>query len=359
MTDLTQLLTELKLPEERHEDILAFSALGLGPEVQEQSPWYITAMIGGSAWISAMFFLSFLFSVIDEYPFITGAVLMGIAAGINRQEVKKGVFLDQLSTVIGLTGFTAMVSSLWEDNLFWFLIPVGLAVFMLHTGRFHRFVTVIVSLVSFELLLRDAVSFGGQITMQDHIYHTIATLLFLIMVGAVYAIWRHETTLVADNLEQLMRPLALGLVITVSISFVMQYALSFERSELVIYGRLAGIGTLLILLLLIYQLAKDVHLDHKTIYILMAATLLLFIFPAWHMPGMVWGIILLLLSWHRQDRLLFGMSAIIFVSFIILFYYDLDMSLLNKSYLLAFTGAAMLAVRAGWSRLIPQTEVQL
>ncbi|MEM8863684.1 MAG: DUF4401 domain-containing protein, partial [Chloroflexota bacterium] len=51
--------------------------------------------------------------------------------------------------------------------------------------------------------------------------------------------------------------------------------------------------------------------------------------------------LLLVLSWQRKDRLLLGISILALAGFLSWFYYDLQISLLYKSYILFLSGVAM------------------
>ncbi|MFT5194834.1 MAG: putative membrane protein [Cellvibrionaceae bacterium] len=360
MNELTELLNHLKFSEERQSTINQFLAVQDPADSEDDDvPWFMTALIGGSAWIAAILFIIFIFLPLGDSPFIAGLIPLAIAIGMNRF-LKKTVFLEQLSLALGMTGQMIWVSELADgrsNGFFWLLPIIGIVLFIAHTGQFHRFFTTVVHLIVFEFQLKDLGGYSEQFAFQDHIFYTIATLIFIGSVAAVCVIWFYETTYIAKKQTQYARPLGFGLIITSAVSILFQRFGFAEGLHHAIYIHITSLATLGILLVLVYQLA--LKNDSNPIFWLVI-TAVLFIFPAWQTPGLIWAIIMLLLSWYRQDLLLLGIGVLATAGFLILFYYDLDITLLNKSYVLIFTGVAMLAVRFGWEKLTPNhSEVRL
>jgi uncharacterized membrane protein len=62
-------------------------------------------------------------------------------------------------------------------------------------------------------------------------------------------------------------------------------------------------------------------------------------------PGVLAAIGLLVLGHARRDALLLAMGTAFFPIFIVVFYYEMEVSLLAKSYILMASGAVLLAAR--------------
>jgi hypothetical protein len=73
-------------------------------------------------------------------------------------------------------------------------------------------------------------------------------------------------------------------------------------------------------------------------------------------PGVLAAVGLLVLGYARRDALLLAMGTAFFPSFIVVFYYEMETTLLVKSYTLMASGAVLLAARwflkqRGWAKL--------
>jgi hypothetical protein len=73
-------------------------------------------------------------------------------------------------------------------------------------------------------------------------------------------------------------------------------------------------------------------------------------------PGVLAALGLLVLGYARRDALLLAMGTAFFPAFIVVFYYEMETSLLTKSYVLLASGAVLLAARwflnsRGWNKL--------
>jgi uncharacterized membrane protein len=68
--------------------------------------------------------------------------------------------------------------------------------------------------------------------------------------------------------------------------------------------------------------------------------------PALLTPGILAAVIMLVLAFQRNNRLLLGLGAAGLVVFLIAFYYHLEVTLLVKSLMLLGTGLLLLGLRA-------------
>ena len=356
MTDITQLLDTLQFSEERQENIQSF--LNRSASAEEDVPWFMTALTGGSAWIAAILFIIFLFLPFGDTPFIAGLLPLAAAVGINRL-LKRSVFWEQLSLALGMAGQIIWAFEIFDnsdDFLFWLLPLIGIIVYFAHEGKFHRFFTVGFNLILFEFNLRGSYGLFSGFNSDESLYQILGTLLFLLVASGVCWVWLSSTKFQFMKTDWGVRSLGFGLIASTFFSLIYQRVLLEDATLPLIYSQAVGLCVLAILAVIVYLIANE-HSEHAVIWV--AIMLFVLAFPTWQTPGLVWAIALLLLSWQKQDALLLGISIIATAGFLILFYYDLEISLLNKSYVLVSTGLAMLAIRFGWAKLIPQgLEVQ-
>jgi uncharacterized membrane protein len=78
----------------------------------------------------------------------------------------------------------------------------------------------------------------------------------------------------------------------------------------------------------------------------MAATPLLLALVTLSTPGIIAAVALFVLGFDRRNRVLIALGIAFLVKFLALYYYSLDMTLLEKSIVLAASGLVLLAARA-------------
>lgn len=62
-------------------------------------------------------------------------------------------------------------------------------------------------------------------------------------------------------------------------------------------------------------------------------------------PGIIAALYMLAVGFHRANRIIVGISITFLVVFLSGFYYNLDITLINKSYILLGTGALLIVLR--------------
>lgn len=74
------------------------------------------------------------------------------------------------------------------------------------------------------------------------------------------------------------------------------------------------------------------------------AGVLLLVLPLWFAPALTGSILIVLLGFRTADRTAFALGILAFLYFTVQYYYDLDMSLLKKSYVMMSTGGLFLGL---------------
>jgi uncharacterized membrane protein len=78
--------------------------------------------------------------------------------------------------------------------------------------------------------------------------------------------------------------------------------------------------------------------------------------PAHQTPGILAAIIVLTVGFWRGNLLLMGLATAFLAGFLTAYYYNLDFTLLVKSFILMGTGVLLLALRLAWLRLVVTNE---
>lgn len=309
-----------------------------GANDAESSPWYVKALVGIAAWIAA-FFLAAFFGVaglIDSTAsmLIWGAVLT-VAAMVLKWLTRRSIFWGQLAFAVVLAGQGLLIGGFagqGRDTTTIALFVAGLEVviFALYPDALHRLLSLLA--ITGALLV---------ILYEWEMPELIHGLTLLLAVGAV-AVWQQEFRLLASRWSPIRTPLGYGL----SLALFGLCLLSLLHEYGATQWWLSAAGLALLLLYLAFILLREVErplLSPVGLWALGAVALLLI--PAYQTPGILAAVIVLLLGYWRNNVLLLGLATVFLLFFLSAYYYNLEITLLNKSYILMGTGVVLLLLR--------------
>lgn len=325
-----------------------------------RSPWFIRALLGGSAWIASLLVLSFIFGFMrinSKEAMIVSGTLMCIAGIIFSRGSIKNEFLNQSLLAISLAGQILFIFGL-EKILGWGLrseFNLYLAVFIfeailiaLNKNFFHRFVSTLISIIALWLLIYKMKIPNGM------------DILIILLTIATIFIWFTETIWTCRGQAKLYRPV--GYAIVISVLFTLVFPLRFSFIQL--YGNewgwmISKIGIIIATLLLTYMILHHYKLEKNTkISSIVFGSVLLIAIPSWQAPGILVAIMVLILGFYRGNRILIGLALPALAFYLSAYYYILQTTLLVKSLYLISAGAAMLIVRYGLLHYFwPEKEV--
>ncbi|MBX3712366.1 MAG: DUF4401 domain-containing protein [Lysobacter sp.] len=323
---------------------------GDAPDIDDDTPWYLAALIGVSAWIAALFFHGFFLALFDGLH-NEPALALPIGAGccavawLLLRVARGRDFIEQFAIATSLVGQLLIGAAFFEwgerpgGDDHWRLAWLGVgsvAAAMYAIGRLpmHRFLCGVI--VAVALL---AVCLVGD----DATKHFAIPLL----AWAMFAAWWRSAG--HDRLAVALPPLAwaLGLVLLFSTWFV-------ARAGGLFTGRVEQARDLLLvadalvvplLPLCAYWLAaRQPALDAR-------GRLFAFVFAAgfalllWRAPGVSIGITLALIGFALYRPALLAVGLLGTAAYLFDYYYHLQLTLLEKSGWLAAAGVAVLAVR--------------
>jgi uncharacterized membrane protein len=250
--------------------------------------------------------------------------------------------------VISLTGqifFMMGVSNLSDSTVVVALAMIVLEVLLIgfYHDLLHRFLSTLFIIGALVVLL-------WEIELQEGI-HGLITLL---AAGTLWLSMR-EVLWITKKLDQFSRPIAFGLVF----GLFGLLLLSFFGNPEVKYWWLSALGLWLVLLGQEYLILRSYEIapSESTAAGLFGGTLLLLI-PSFQTPGILGALIVLLLGFQRGSRLLMGLATIFLTVFIMNFYYELELTLLVKSFVLMGTGLLIFGLRYGLLYQFSKEEAQ-
>lgn len=323
----------------------------------DNSPWYIKGLVGIAAWIAALFIGVFLgltgWWAIPNAMLQLGIILT-VGAIVLKRLLPRSIFWGQLTFAAILTGQGLLISDFYwrsfSDELTWFgfitvvdvwykgmgatalfVIVLELFIFALYPDALHRMLSIFAITTAVLVLI--------YIHEQPDWIHGVT---FVLALGAVLS-WQQELRLLASRWHPFRAPLGYGLAL--ALFGVCLFSLD-DLSLLPTQWWLSAVGFTILLLYLVFTLLQELGrpiVSPVGLWALGAVALLLI--PAYQTPGILAAIIVLLLSHWRHNGLLMGLATVFLLFFLGVYYYYLDITLLNKSYILMGTGAILLVLR--------------
>lgn len=298
------------------------------------APWYIKTLIGVGAWFGALFFLFFLWAsqlfVFDQpgTTMIWGIIFIGTAVGVNYAGKSKNVFLEQLALALSTAGHILV---LWAAHRYGgtrliFLISLLLCVLLyrLYRSSIHRFFSCI-------LVIGTAISY----ILNSGSHHWLHVLLFLEIAAVGFL-------LAKKWYSKEWRPIGYALVMAVPLMFSM---LLLPRDEIYTPWWPSNIILIFALVWLYIRISKTPGNQTTRIEPLVLAVIVTILLGAISSPGILAAAGLLVLGYHLRDKALTGLGLTFLPLYIVLFYYNLNMTLDVKSWILAGSGVVLLGLR--------------
>ena len=315
------------------------------------TPWYIRGLIGLGGWFAALFFIGFLAvaEIITEEvgAIIVGAIFCAVAVGL-KWKLRASIFTGQLALAISLAGQILFIGGLGIkiDNLLLTLLVVILfesLLIALYPDKLHRFLsTLIICGAAFWLVI------DLEIEEASH-------LLVILLAGGTVFLWMYQSRWATHPLlAPLYRPVGYALPIALFGFLIFSFTDELEIE----WWWLSAAGLLAVLLTLEYLiLSQPDFKQHANIMPWVLAGTTLLIIPALETPGILAALIVLLLGYHRGNRLLLGLAVAFLAGFLSGYYYTLNLTLLTKSFVLLGTGLILLGLRYAVGRYTTPVEV--
>lgn len=338
MSTLTAVLRQVAA--EGHLDLEAVSRLASAGHSGERdaAPWFVRVLIGFGAWVSAVFLVLFLFAadlVSESGAAVVPGIVFLVAAFLLRRRAGGSDFLQQLALAVWLVGQVLTILGVGDG---YDSVAAAALVSLVVQGATIRWFPDAVA--RFLATCFAAVSVGALLDDVDMPFALDVTVL-AVAVPAGFLWWRRPAAL-AGPLAEAVHPVAYGLVTSAFLLLLTTFGDPFEHGGgvgLVAGAGLTGAVAVMAWILLGRQVTTPPGLGVIGGLLILGAAMMT------SAPGVMAGVGALLLGFRARDRVLLGMAWLFLAVFLTGFYYDLEITLLEKSGLLAASGAVLLALR--------------
>ena len=311
------------------------------------NPWYLRVLQGLTGWFAAWFLLGSVFAIFHDFLRQESIALvfgvMFIVGAYFFYRLKDSDFIGQFALAMSLTGQALCVFA-WRDLLenstmgWWLMFAMGVSLAWLMPSFIHRFLSASLAVWSLVVVC---------------ISWPIVWLMPASVVGAVTLIWLIESRWLIYN--ERVCPIAYALTLAAlnmhSMTLLGPHELaSLNNHYQVASGRffiplnevlLAAIFVLMVAVLL--QRYQVVFKSKQGVIALVAAVCVAALSQEAMGLAVAWSFILL--GFANSNKVLLTIGASSFWLYLARYYYILDMTLLNKSYLLIATGLFLLLLR--------------
>ena len=323
--------------------------------VAEEMPWYLRTMVALGAWAATGFLLGFFFAIAGLRSSIMRIVLgvLLVALAVWARRTTRAEFLRQAAVAASLAGQGLVLSGVGEqlrDMKSVALVSLVMAVVMLRVmpDWVHRF---LVSLFGAGAVIVFFADMKGSYMLD---------VGAIVLISAAAYVWRFRLRERRADVAEMLEPVAYALVVALFALLLTSLAThgAFFFRELGATRRAPAVGplTTTAFTLALAALAWSVLEEHGTPLnspIAFAALLGVIALGAGALssPGIVASAAVLTLAFDRRDPVLLGMAVVFVIVFGAAYYYNLDLTLLQKSGVLAGSGLLLLAIR---SRVVPR-----
>jgi uncharacterized membrane protein len=318
------------------------------------TPWYVRVMAGFGAWLGGLFLLGSmmaLFSVVAKSP--GGMLTLGVfalAGAFGLYQVARGSdALEQLGLACSMAGQFAFGFGM-EEMFHWdmaalsgflFVLQVGLVVAM--NGVLHRYLSALFAAIAAHWFLykAQAVPLGGAV-----------------LAALVTWIWLNEAAWTAARRATFWKPVGYALALALlfwQAPLSLRWLFSWGRENLVfaVPGWVAPLAYALCLAAAVGWLARR---QAPRAWPRWVAAALLVSAVAWLAPGLLAALLVLILGAAAGNRILVGLALLAAAWYLGAYYYQMQITLLEKSAVMLATGAVLIGLRFALSWLWPKEQ---
>jgi hypothetical protein len=222
--------TAALLDELRARGLVAADASPIPSPPRHDRPWYIGLLLGTAGWFAGLFVLVFVFMIFspksEAVAFVAAPVLLGAAWTLFKVD-RDGVFVSQLALALSIAGQVAALIGVgeWMSHGAGELARIAIAALVLQVAlvfampnRLHRTMSALFACLAWGVSVRYGLwdVAGTPAAMQPH-PEGLALLgwaiVWLPVAGLLFVIVRREPAWMARGWQEIVRPLAAGLII--------------------------------------------------------------------------------------------------------------------------------------------------
>ncbi|MCY1035726.1 DUF4401 domain-containing protein [Corallococcus sp. BB11-1] len=330
----------------------ARTALEVRQRTLSASPWFVKALSGLGAWMSAGFLMSF-FACAGLWDEAGVLIVVGVAlytGAIFLRRKTEGPFMEQLSLSTCLAGVGSILAAMadWtHDDITVALVAGGLCVVLLayFPDVILYFLATLGICVSLGYLAQEALSGLG------------VDVCAVLGTAALCGLLVFEPRLRKGRLGHRVGPIAFALACAVPGWLLFRNVVGTQDGfHYMFSGDFMPGGALTVPLCLIalwtgWQVLREQGLDKdRGVWLPAAFALVLLTGMTLSTPGLLVAGLMLTLGFHRRSRVMLGLAVAFLLTFGSFYYYDLRLTLLAKALALVGSGLVLLGVRQFFQR---------
>ncbi|MFZ4828144.1 MAG: DUF4401 domain-containing protein [Phototrophicaceae bacterium] len=334
----------------------------------DRSPsWMIQGVMGCGAWIAALFLLlsfGFLFTGLlnSDHPIATlitlliGVGLIGVTARMRRTST--ALALIQFLLVYQVVGQGWLLVGVVKALMLFDPVPYRLAL-----GIFSS-VMIAMQLVMIPLYADRLYRFLAGLAIVGGLFALLVALALPYTISLGVSVLACATALIWSGsfsaetviaLRPIVRPVSYALAVGMLGALIFEtilgdlslYAMGLGNLQTaLVYPIISAVALTLITLWQVTRwLNEHQHRLFSRLGVAIIALLLVLSVPSAFTPGIMAGVLLLLLGFRNRNAVLSGLAYAFLCGFVIYFYYDLQTTLLVKSLILMLSGLLLLVSR--------------
>lgn len=315
---------------------------------EEHSPWYVQLLLAFSGWLAAIFLLGFLFAAFQRLfdstaaLFTLGTVMIVFAYIILKKE--KNNFIEHLGLAISFAGQSLILFGTFSaiNNsalLLWFsLFSFQTLLALLMPNYLHRLFSAFFAAYAFSVLLL-------------HLGMPYSFSFIIMALFSYLSIHEFSTPAKIKKRQALAYGLVLALIL-IETSMIREANMALwryhypESFTLWFPSYLSAILEGLVTLIVALYILKQHHIYPKSkVGILAIISILFFTLLSFEMPGLLLGILIILLGFNHSNRILLGLGIFSLLFSASSYYYLLEITLIDKAIYLAVLGFVLLLGR--------------
>lgn len=313
---------------------------------EDSGIWYLQLILGLCGWLAGIFFIGFIILVLMDMPksgfTLLGVVFMGIAFGLfyhNRHTEQH--FFEHLALALSIAGQACFMWGFLRhfksehNSLLMFAVLQTILLLMPH--YLHRLLSALAASVAFYSYFFT--------------YDTLATWSYPfvhLLLAVSVALWFFEYH--SGRMLKAVQAVAYGVSVAIlgiycwlvtSFSHLNQEAVSYPLSEI-----MALLGLLLTALAVMYHLFRRYQLAFfSQIGMLGVFAIIALLVANQYSTGLMVSVVLLIVAFAQANKVLQVLAGMSLLGFLSSYYYLLNITLLQKSLMLAVTAVLLLALR--------------
>jgi uncharacterized membrane protein len=298
----------------------------------------VLSFVGGT--LATLTFIGFLL-VAGLYNSTFGLIIFGLGSltgGIILHNYSKSLIYDSTAISLFLIGFVLFLFGLSsadaeDETLALASILIGLTTYFISQSSLISFVAILMASGGFLYLINEI-----NAPNLLHLYNFVLVGLFC-LTALNEAYFFTKTYKTANKYQTLFAALIVSLIVGLfPITRNLHFGLNFQ------YFFLSSVAPSLAIVYFSYVGLNQLNSKGKALHWVILGLLSILLFLCAFTPGISGTLLIIILSYKIKFRPGLAIGIVTFVYFISGFYYNLELSLLNKSLLLIGTGITFLAL---------------